>query len=151
MRRALTEGHALDKRWHLRADGSRFWADGRMMPLKDRSGGARGYLKILRDETGSKLSERMVSAQRNVLRTVTDAIDTAILQVDLENRILFVNPAAERLVGWNAADLHGRRLHETLHHRREHSSKRPIGLRSEAYLSLYKGEGRRRTTVASII
>lgn len=45
---ALTEGRAVNERWHLRADGTRIWASGLMMPLRDP---ADGCLKILRDMT----------------------------------------------------------------------------------------------------
>ena len=33
-RRARTNGRAEDERWHMRKDGSRFWASGLLMPLK---------------------------------------------------------------------------------------------------------------------
>ncbi len=36
MRLAREAGYANDERWHLRKDG-RFWASGRMMPLRDES------------------------------------------------------------------------------------------------------------------
>ncbi len=116
MRNALETGHAIDERWHLRRDGSRFFADGRMMPLKSHAGQICGYLKILRDKTGQMKSERLVLAQKNVLRTVTDHIDAAILQVDRDNEVIFINPSVERLFGWSPAEIHGRPLHETLHH-----------------------------------
>jgi PAS domain S-box-containing protein len=41
-------GRAADERWHERADGSRFWASGLMMPLR---GGGAGFVKITRDRT----------------------------------------------------------------------------------------------------
>ena len=48
---ALRDGRAPDERWHLRKDGSRFWASGEMMPLKDEAGTVQGFLKILRDRS----------------------------------------------------------------------------------------------------
>ncbi|WP_238247062.1 sensor histidine kinase [Methylobacterium iners] len=54
MRLAVTEGRGEDDRWHLRKDGSRFWANGLMMPLRDDEGGLVGFLKILRDRTDAK-------------------------------------------------------------------------------------------------
>src|SRR4051812_41790248 len=46
---ATADGRAEDDRWHLRKDGSRFWASGLLMPLR----GLNGYAKILRDLTDS--------------------------------------------------------------------------------------------------
>ncbi|WP_407523851.1 sensor histidine kinase [Methylobacterium oryzisoli] len=54
MRLAVTEDRAEDDRWHLRKDGTRFWANGLMMPLRDDDGGLVGFLKILRDRTAEK-------------------------------------------------------------------------------------------------
>jgi PAS domain S-box-containing protein len=46
--RAIRDGRASDDRWHLRKDGSRFWASGLLMPLRDHR---RGFVKIARDRT----------------------------------------------------------------------------------------------------
>jgi PAS domain S-box-containing protein len=57
-RAAQAEGRASDDRWHLKKDGSRFWASGLMMPLYSSSGaGQIGFLKVVRDRT--KLREFM--------------------------------------------------------------------------------------------
>lgn len=47
----LEHGHAANERWHLRRDGSRFWASGMMMPLLDSEGRSQGFLNIMRDRT----------------------------------------------------------------------------------------------------
>jgi PAS domain S-box-containing protein len=47
-RQASVAGRALDDRWTMRKDGTRFFASGLMMPLADRS---RGFVKIFRDLT----------------------------------------------------------------------------------------------------
>src|SRR5690606_27690834 len=53
MRQAREAGRAVNERWHVRKDGSRFWGSGVMLPLED--GG--GYLKIFRDRTAERRSE----------------------------------------------------------------------------------------------
>lgn len=45
---ARTEGRAVNERWHLRKDGTRFWGSGLMMPLALDHG---GFLKIFYDRT----------------------------------------------------------------------------------------------------
>lgn len=54
MAEARETGHGDDERWHLRKDGSRFWALGELMPLTGESGDQLGYLKILRDRTDQR-------------------------------------------------------------------------------------------------
>ena len=44
-------GKAVDERWHMRKDGSRFWGSGTMNALHDAEGRVRGYLKVFRDAT----------------------------------------------------------------------------------------------------
>src|SRR5688572_16939234 len=57
METALREGRAEDRRWHVRRDGSRFWADGMLMLLRDPEGVPRGFAKILRDNTEALLTD----------------------------------------------------------------------------------------------
>jgi PAS domain S-box-containing protein len=52
--RAAAEGRAVNERWHLRADGTRFWGSGLTMPLAGENG---GYVKIFRDRTGEHEAE----------------------------------------------------------------------------------------------
>ena len=64
MCQAVEHGRAADDRWHLRRDGSRFWATGMMTPLFDTTGELRGFLKILRDSTAARTAQE----QQNVLQ-----------------------------------------------------------------------------------
>ncbi len=60
---AASGGCAANERWHLRRDGSRFWASGLVMPMRDGDGAACGFLKILRDRT----EQREAARQRELL------------------------------------------------------------------------------------
>ena len=52
---ATTTGQAADERWHLRKDGSRFFASGVLTPLAgEDSGTGGGYVKVARDLTERK-------------------------------------------------------------------------------------------------
>jgi len=56
MRNAEANGKAADERWHLRKDGSCFWASGSLTALRG-GGGVRWFAKVLRDRTTEKRSE----------------------------------------------------------------------------------------------
>lgn len=58
-RKATVDGRALDERWHQRKDGSRFWASGLLMPLRDGT----GYVKIARDRTEQYQAEQRARLQ----------------------------------------------------------------------------------------
>ncbi|WP_027600926.1 MULTISPECIES: PAS domain S-box protein [Pseudomonas] len=67
MRLALQDGRAEDERWHLRRDGTRFWASGEMHPLHDDAGRHTGFVKILRDRTPQHLAgQALRDSQRHV-------------------------------------------------------------------------------------
>ncbi|RFB85485.1 regulator [Rhizobium leguminosarum bv. trifolii] len=57
MTAALAQGHGDDERWHVRKEGSLFWASGQMMALKSDDGELEGFLKILRDRTEQRENE----------------------------------------------------------------------------------------------
>jgi PAS domain S-box-containing protein len=54
---AATQGMSKDDRWHIRKDGSQFWANGVVTPLQDEKGNLYGFAKILQDLTDRKQAE----------------------------------------------------------------------------------------------
>ena len=56
--KALKEGQAADNRWHIRKDGSKFYAYGQVYPLIGEDGEMKGYVKILRDLTERQNAEK---------------------------------------------------------------------------------------------
>lgn len=62
---AVQDGRGIDERWHLRKDGTRFWANGELLPLRNEASELEGYVKILRDRTSQHLAEEeLVQADR---------------------------------------------------------------------------------------
>jgi PAS domain S-box-containing protein len=92
MRRALADGRANDERWHLRKDGSRFWASGEMMPLRDDADGHVGYLKILRDRTDQRAADATLREARGLNTLILRSARDCIVVLDLDGHTLFVSP-----------------------------------------------------------
>lgn len=80
MELAQTQGQVENERWHMRQDGSRFWASGLVMPLQDKAGTMQGLVKILQDKT----TERQNTAEREQLLQQEQA---ARVEADRANRI----------------------------------------------------------------
>ena len=107
MQRAASEGRAEDKRWHVRRDGSRFWANGFLMPLWDAAGNLRGFAKVMRDDTAHKRAEdereRLLCAlesERLRLEQILQQIPASVSIVEAPTgKRLFWNEEAERLLG----------------------------------------------------
>lgn len=101
---ARRDGRAEDERWHLRKDGSRFWASGVMTPLKDRA----GFAKVMRDLTHRKqAAEALRQSEENYRLLVENVLDHAIFQVDLEGRVSSWNAGATRLFGYSDQEIIG--------------------------------------------
>ncbi|MDX6750666.1 PAS domain S-box protein [Geminicoccaceae bacterium 1502E] len=109
MRRALAEGAAADERWHVRRDGSRFWASGRLMRLGD-GGTPAGFLKILRDRTVERLAEQALRESEERFRNIADHTPAMIWVSEPDGSCTYINrrwgdftgqPFAESMgLGW---------------------------------------------------
>ena len=98
MRHALDTGRAADERWHLRRDGSRFWASGEMMPLRDRFGAHTGFLKILHDRTEQQKTTEVQRADAEFLRSILAASGDCIKVLDLDGRFVFMSEGGPRVM-----------------------------------------------------
>ena len=112
-RTAMAEEGAADERMHLRKDGSRFWASGTLMRMDDSSGGAIGFVKILRDETQARNARAQLQRSQDELlqalaakeqaRAELEKADAAkdrflaVLSHELRNPLAAVLTAAELL------------------------------------------------------
>ncbi|MBC8129348.1 MAG: PAS domain S-box protein [Rhizobiaceae bacterium] len=104
MRFSLTMGKARDERWHLRADGSRFYASGQMTPLVDGEGRHVGFLKILRDRTAEEKNRQELEASRERLRFALDAsVIVATWDWDLAADVVYADERFARLFGVDPA------------------------------------------------
>jgi len=54
---ASTQGRVEEEGWRIRKDGSRFWANTIITPIRDKNGRLRGFSKVTRDMTERKQAE----------------------------------------------------------------------------------------------
>jgi PAS domain S-box-containing protein len=105
---AAAAGRAEDERWHVRRDGSRFWASGIVTPVRDNAGKLIGFSKVMRDMT-----------ERNRLTEERDrffALSMDMLTiVHLDGRFQRVNPAFTKVLGFSEEELLTMSLFELVH------------------------------------
>lgn len=108
MATAATSGRAEDERWHMRRDGSRFWASGVMTPVRDPDGKLIGFSKVMRDMT-----------ERNKLTEERDrffALSMDMLSiVHLDGRFQRINPAFQDVLGFSEEELLAMSLFDLVH------------------------------------
>lgn len=105
---AASEGRAEDERWHLRRDGTRFWASGVVTPVNDNSGALLGFIKVMRDKTERKRIEE----ERD--RFFSLSMDMLCV-VGLEGYYKRVNPAFEKTLGYKPEELLAAPIFDFIH------------------------------------
>ena len=88
---AREKGCAADERWHLRRDGSRFYANGSVRPLHDASGAVNGFIKIARDETARRAVEAKLRESEEFTRRILASSADCIKVLDLDARLEFMS------------------------------------------------------------
>jgi PAS domain S-box-containing protein len=109
---ARVEGRVEDEGWRVRKDGSRFWADVVITPMRDPSGELRGYVKVTRDLTSRREAEERLRQSEASLAATLYSIGDAVLAADEHGRVTRINPVAERLTGWSEQEALGHPIQE---------------------------------------
>lgn len=86
-------------------DGSIYWVDTTIVPFLNDEGKPYQYVAIRHDITQLKVAESQIRQQAELL----DKSQDAILVRDMDDRIVYWNKSAERLYGWSAEEVVGKR------------------------------------------
>lgn len=101
---AARDGVLTTEGWRRRKDGSRFWASTVLVAMRDPAGGLTGYTKVVRDLTERK-------HQQDLLARIAELSPIAMLLVDAQGRIRYLNGQAEAMFGYPRGELEGQALH----------------------------------------
>jgi PAS domain S-box-containing protein len=109
METAKNIGRAEDNRWHIRRDGTRFFASGILTCLYDESGELNGFTKVARDITSSKQDQDQLRYQLELLGLSYDAI----IVRDIKGMVQFWNRGAKEIFGWSEDEVRMKCLGKT--------------------------------------
>jgi PAS domain S-box-containing protein len=107
---AAARGRSADERWHIRQDGSTFFASGVMSPIYDEEGRLCGFTKVARDMTERNRAEEAIREAAVRLKAIVDTAVDGIITLDEGGIIESMNPAAERIFGHAHEEVVGRRF-----------------------------------------
>ncbi len=93
---------------HRRKDGSTFWAEVIFRLIRDHEQNLTGIVGITRDITSRRRMESDLKAREQNYRLLVEFGMDIIYQTDWRGRFTYVNPAAERLIGYQKDELIGR-------------------------------------------
>lgn len=86
-------------------NGDLYWASATIVPVSDPCGRPQQYIAIRTDISEQKRLETHLSNSRSFLQSITDTIGEGIYTVTADGRCTFLNPEAERLLGWRLDEL----------------------------------------------
>lgn len=107
MERARRDGAAQVPPYKLTQDGADRWYE-TTVALRRAVGGREAFIFRIRDVTAAHLRD----AENAMLIEVTRNMTNLAMVIDEEGRVVWANPAVERLTGWDQAALRGRRVPE---------------------------------------
>ncbi|MEI6712236.1 MAG: PAS domain S-box protein [Verrucomicrobiota bacterium] len=98
---ARETGHHEENGWRTRKDGTLIWAHCLVTPTFSKDGTLSGYTKIVRDITG----QRKAHERTALLEAIVNSASVAIIAGTPTGIITAFNPAAERMLGYEASEL----------------------------------------------
>ena len=104
--------------------GARRWVQTVIYPVRTEAGEVREIVLIHQDITEQREAADQLRYQLELMDTITSHAADALFLIDGEGRVTFMNPAAERSLGWTRDELLGRELHGAVH---DHQGEGPAG------------------------
>jgi PAS domain S-box-containing protein len=98
-----------------RKDGTTFPAFVRDALFTDADGHPAGVVGVSVDVSDRVRVARELELARNYLRTVTDSMGEGLYTIDTDGRLIYMNRAAEQMLGWRQDELVGRVMHHATH------------------------------------
>ncbi len=97
---------------NFRKDGTSFWNELTISPVRDGQGRSSHYIGITRDVTARRQAAEALRLSEENLAITLRSIGDAVMATDAEGLVTRLNPTAERLTGWPMAEAIGRPLSE---------------------------------------
>jgi PAS domain S-box-containing protein len=105
---ALSTGRFEVEGLRVRKDGTSFWANAVLQPVRDEQGNHIGFVKVTRDIDERMQTERTLRESERRFRILVEGVtDYAIYMLDPGGIVVNWNPGAERLKGYTAGEIVG--------------------------------------------
>jgi len=108
-----------------RKNGEEFWESASISPIMDEEGEITHFVAVKQDITENKVAEEAIRASEEKSRLLLQSVGEGVFGVDLDGKVAFINPAANRMLGYGLEELIGQDVHEKIHHSRADGSAYP--------------------------
>jgi PAS domain S-box-containing protein len=136
------QGEAVESEYRIRTpEGQEKWIRDRAFPIRDQAGQLIRIGGIAEDVTERKQIEEEIRGTSERLGLLLDSIPEAVYGIDMHGNCTFCNPSCLRLLGYDRdTDLHGRDMHDVLHHTRLDGTPYPVE-ECHIYAAFRQGRG----------
>jgi PAS domain S-box-containing protein len=108
LRTAAEVGRFEAEGWRVRKDGTRFWVNAVLDPIRDDSGKLLGFAKITRDDTEKRQAGLALLESERRFRTLVQGVkDYALYMLDPDGRVSNWNTGAQAIKGYKADEIVG--------------------------------------------
>jgi PAS domain S-box-containing protein len=115
LKKAAAEGRFSETCWQIRKNGSRFWAEMELTPLRNGKGHIWGFSKVTHDITDRKKVEEALSYSEARYRALFEGNPTMILTLDTGWTVLSANQSAALHLGYPRDELEGQSVLQLFH------------------------------------
>lgn len=106
-------------------DGSFYWTSATIVPFLDAEKKPYQYISIRTDITQERQLKEAIEASKQLLQNIMNTLGEGVYTLDASGVCKFINPEAEKILGWSLADLLGKNLHDVIHAKKPNGSHTP--------------------------
>lgn len=114
-RRRADRGPVRVRRRARRKDGSQFTAEVRVCRI-DREDARPLYASVSFDVTQQEAAQQALVRSRGYLSAITENIGDGLYTLDAAGKVMYMNHAAQEMLGWTLSELQGVPAHLAIHH-----------------------------------
>jgi|GEM_PF-416906 len=112
---AREQGRFEEEGWRVHASGKRFWANVVITAVRNEHQKLIGFSEVTRDLSERRIAEQQLAQAHQFQSAILEGAPCSIIAADPDGRLLSMNPAAERMLGYTQAELVGSATVDCLH------------------------------------
>ncbi|MBR7799387.1 PAS domain S-box protein [Undibacterium fentianense] len=96
-------------------DKSFYWTNATIVPFLDENQIPYQFISIRTDITHERFLKDEIASRERLLKNIMNTLGEGVYTLDADGRCTFVNPEAEKILGWTFDEMRGQTLHDLIH------------------------------------